>query len=278
MKMCNKMDVGLGSPFILPASTIVYRRNSKPTVEHKPGRLFWCSLDEPGGMYGPWRHKFEFAKDLRLFNVATAEFREGCKAAIDSIPGLSDQQREMMYLPFGLAGFVQTKRALDASIIGGKHPVLKKLSPDTQRKLFGQFDGCMRTSLTTVDRGLMEFLRDRFGEQYDGYIAPMAMPGLLHGEFPPEICLFAPNEAILKHIESKAVPPGYQMGGGDEHFDDIELWAQDGSLTTYVDQEVVEPMEVYHDIQLAPQAGGRVASNAVVVASLLAVVVAGAFA
>lgn len=40
------------------------------------------------------------------------------------------------------------------------------------------------------------------------------------------------------------------MQGMAERFHTIELWAHDGSLTTYVDQEVEEPVQVFHDIQL----------------------------
>lgn len=241
------MEGGLGKPIILPAPTIVYRRNFKRDVEYNPGRLFWCSLTDPGGDYGPWMHKFEFAKDLKLVNVTTKEFREGCKAAIDSIPDLDDDTRTLLHLPFGLAGYDQTRWTLENSSLS---TALKTLSSATHNQLMDEFDGCMRTSVSDVDRSLMEFLRNRFGSQYDGYIAPVAIPGLLHGKFPAEICLFVPSEDVLSHLKSASLPPGMQLGGATKLYHTIKLNAHDGSLTTYEDEEVDEPRDVFHTIQL----------------------------
>lgn len=224
---------------ILDAGTTVFRRTKEEMNHLKWGRFFWCKLEEPN-LYGTWLHEYNMLKPINLIDTSTQEFRDMCKKAIDAAFADEDE-RDEYYFPFGLGGFARTFRVYETLTIDGRPPKKVDLSKETQYKLFTEFDGCMRSSIHSVDVKFTVFLQNLIGSEYDGYISP-AIPSFLHDEFPPEVCLFAPDESIIQHVRSQ-----YSQSGSGIPYMTAEFGTRP---IADIDVRHVEPvLEVYETAQ-----------------------------
>lgn len=235
---------------ILGAGTTLYKRSHKSELTLKDDRFFWCTIEDPNS-YGPILHEYTTTKPITLIDVTTKEFRAACKGAIDSMV-TDENDRKIYYLPFGLDGYENTKGMLEQAVVDKEIPRLRSLTEDQVRRLHRRFDGCMRSSITRIDVQFTTLLQHLIGKTHDGYISQVNMPGLLHGDFPPEICIFNPV-GILEHVSSEAaIPPRMQNGGSvPKTYEDAEFWVHDGSKTVYLEpeEEYVPERPVYHDAE-----------------------------
>lgn len=256
--------------FVLPANTPLFRRTASEQMHLKPGRFFWCKLEDPE-TYGPWLHEYTNGRDLKLLDVTTQWFRDACKATIEAQVDLTQEDKDELMFPFGLAGFVQTKKMLDECKIDGRTPVLQKLSKERQLALFNRFGGCMRTSIKELDVPFTDFLSKVFGHEYDGYISNDYIPGLLHGAFPPEVCLFSVDANVVKHVKSELRP---QTGGGlMPTYDTIEFGANDRD-PIYLDAEPDPVPEMYDTIEFGHTGGARKTNTSAVALICIGIVAA----
>lgn len=207
---------------VIEANTFLYRRTQQESNHITYGKFFWCDIEDSSN-YGRRLHQYETLRPLNLLDTSTKEFRKECKDYIEQ--NYDEDEWEALFLPFGLADFANTVKVLKSITVNGVEPKLQTLSKDQQQILFHTFDGCMRSSMGALDIPFTVVLQKIYGKEYDGYISPMRMPGMLHGMFHTEVCLFEPDDKSIVWIKSEYS----QKGAGDE--DEPILYDKDSVVT-----------------------------------------------
>ncbi len=193
---------------LLPKDTKIYRSFTDPSK--RTG--YWYSLNESDTYgYGSQIGEFKLSRDLRLINLANADFYNILKKLIIDATTLNDSLRQTHYKILYPLGFDDIAFYRDLSKKFGIDSDHYNVDPVIHTESILYFNNRSRLSIHELDVELMKFLKPIVGSSCDGVICLKRFPDIIrNGMQPPELSVF--DKSLVDYVQDK--PMGGTVIGG----------------------------------------------------------------
>jgi hypothetical protein len=235
--------------YIMNNGKQLYRGLKEAQADPKYSKISWFSEDSSTAQKYAFQQgvqvgeifTYRTLKELKLVNINSMFFRFDFIDKINmAYPNdIFSEDKIQLFSVLGIPDLNSLNEVVD-KYFKNKPEFKCRNSTDNETKkikLFAAYLGGHRLSEYSIDRFFAEKLKELYGQEFDGYIAPLDWVTCFHGKLPSEICLFRPTKSVrLVGKYNKDKNNKNSKKGGNK----LDDWTPPWDSHNYVDTETTE--------------------------------------